>query len=430
MLEHRPDKAESVLRILHIIGSVDPRGGGTTDHVFSSSRVWSEHKHECHVLCLDPPDAECVRRSPLTTFALGPRGRLSDLARRLPLLRYGYAPRLGRWLEENVHRYDAVILNGLWNYTTYGSWQALRTQRVPFYLFPHGMLDPWLKEAHPVNHFLRSVFWLLFERKVVRDCSEIFFACEEERQLAHQYFLRGSRRGRVGGFGTREPAGDRAVQRSTFLSRFPQMRGRKIILFLSRIHPKKGLDLLIHAFSRHARTFREFDLLIAGPDSVGLKPQLVRLCADLRVDDRVHWTGMLSGDEKWGAFHSASFFVLPSHQENFGIAVVEAMAVAVPVLITRKVNIWREVEACRAGRAVGDNVNGIAEGLEYMCGLPPSRLAAMAQNARNCFTEQFDLEKNALELLELMRPTMQIERNLKAAEVHSSRRPRGNSNNN
>jgi glycosyltransferase involved in cell wall biosynthesis len=415
-------EAERGFRILHVIGSVDPRGGGTTDHVFSSSQVWSEHKHECHILCLDPPDAECVRRSPLTTFALGDRGRLSDIARRLPLLRYGYTPRLVRWLEQNVHRYDAVILNGLWNYTSYGSWQALRTRRVPYYIFPHGMLDPWLKEAHPVNHFLRSVFWRLFEWKVVRDCGEIFFACEEESRLAHQHFLRGSRRGRVGGFGTRELAGDRAAQRSAFLSKFPQLRGRKIILFLSRIHPKKGLDLLIRAFARHARTFQEFDLVIAGPDGVGLKTHLMRLCADLKVEPRVHWTGMLTGDDKWGAFRSASFFVLPSHQENFGIAVVEAMALAVPVLITRKVNIWREVESCGAGRAVADDVKGIAEGLEYMCAVPPPRLAAMAQNARNCFIERFDLEKNALEILELMRSPRQIERDPEAAEVRSSRR--------
>jgi glycosyltransferase involved in cell wall biosynthesis len=322
----------------------------------------------------------------------------------LPLLRYGYTPRLVRWLQANVHCYDAVILNGLWNYTSYGSWQALRAQRVPYYIFPHGMLDPWLKEEHPVNHFVRNVFWRLFEWKVVRDCREIFFACEEERRLAHQHFLNDSRRGKVGGFGTRELAGDKAAQESAFLLRFPQLRNRKIILFLSRIHPKKGLDLLIRAFARHEKRFDEFDLVVAGPDNVGLRPRLERLCARLKIQHRVHWTGMLMGDDKWGALRSASFFVLPSHQENFGIAVVEAMAIGVPVLISKKVNIWREVESCGCGHAVADDINAVAEGLEYMCALPQLELAAMAQNARDCFQKRFDLEKNALDLLELMRP--------------------------
>jgi glycosyltransferase involved in cell wall biosynthesis len=402
--EHSDQENGRRLRILQVIGSVDLRNGGTTEHVFSTSQVWCEYGHVVHVLCLDPPDAECVRRSPLTTFALGHRGQLAEMARQLPLLRYGYTPRLVRWLQENVHNYDVVILNGLWNYTSYGSWRALRAQRVPYYIFPHGMLDPWLKEGHPVNHFIRNVFWRLFERKVVRDCKEIFFACAEERRLAHQQFLHDSRRGRVGGFGTRELEDSRATQLSDFLLKFPQLRSRKIILFLGRIHPKKGLDLLISAFAQLEKRFDEFDLVVAGPDSAGIRPRLERLCTRLKIQHRVHWTGMLAGNSKWGAFRSASFFVLPSHQENFGIAVVEAMAIGVPVLISKKVNIWREVESCGSGRAVSDNIKAVGEGLEYMCSLSSEELAAMAENARNCFQKQFDLEKNALDLIELMRP--------------------------
>jgi glycosyltransferase involved in cell wall biosynthesis len=401
--EHFAQKTERRLRILQIIGSVDPRNGGTTEHVFSTSQVWREHGHECHVLCLDSPDAECVRRSPLTIFALGHRGYLAETARRLPLLRYGYTPRLVRWLHENVHSYDALILNGLWNYTSYGTWRALRGQRVPYYIFPHGMLDPWLKEGHPVNYFVRNMFWRLFEWQVVRDCRYIFFACEEEKRLAHEHFLHNSQHGRVGGFGTRELAADKEAQQSAFLLRFPQLRNRKIILFLSRIHPKKGLDLLIRAFARHEKKFDEFDLVIAGPDSVGLKPRLERLCAQLKIQHRVHWTGMLGGDDKLGALCSASFLALPSHQENFGIAVVEAMAIGLPVLISRKVNIWREVDAFGCGWAVPDDINAVAEGLEYMCALPQTELAAMAQNARSCFKKRFDLKKNAGDLIELMR---------------------------
>jgi glycosyltransferase involved in cell wall biosynthesis len=391
------------VKVLNVIGSVDPRGGGTTDHVFSSSQVWSRRGHECHILCLDPPDAACVARAPVVTFALGSQGRLYNFARRIfPFLRYGYTPNLVRWLKKNARSYDAVILNGLWNYTSYGSWLALRKSHVPYYVCPHGMLDPWLKEAYPTNHFLRTVFWNLFEWKVLRDARGIFFACEQEKQLAGQSFLRGTYHGYVVGYGTQDVSGDQDAQKSAFLSKFPRVRGRKLILFLSRIHPKKGLDLLIRAFARHAEKLFEFDLLIAGPDDIGLKAQLTKIAVKTGIGGRIHWTGMLTGDEKWGAFRLAEFFVLPSHQENFGIAVVEAMALAVPVLITKKVNIWREVQSCGAGRVVIDEIDEIADGLQYMCSLPQSEREIMAAKARDCFLERFNLDKNATELLNLM----------------------------
>lgn len=391
------------MRILNVIGSVDPRNGGTTDHVFSSSEVWSRHGHECHVLCLDPPDSACVVRSPLVTFALGEKGRYLESARRLfPFLRYGYTPRLGNWLRRNAKNYDAIILNGLWNYTSFGSWIALRMSDVPYYLCPHGMLDPWLKEAHPVKHSLRTIFWNLFEKRVFRDARDILFASEEEKQLANRSFLQGSSRGHVLGYGTRDVPDEAEIQKATFQTKYDRMRGRKLILFLSRIHPKKGLDLLIRAFARHAGEFAEFDLVIAGPDDVGTKSRLVKISAELGVDTRIHWTGMLTGDAKWGAFRSATFFVLPSHQENFGIAVVEALACSVPVLVTKKVNIWQEVESSGAGHAVSDTVEGIADGLHHMCSLSRPQRDLMAANARFCFSGRFDLEKNAMELIDLM----------------------------
>jgi glycosyltransferase involved in cell wall biosynthesis len=111
---------------------------------------------------------------------------------------------------------------------------------------------------------------------------------------------------------------------------------------------------------------------------------------------------MLTGNEKWGAFSSATFFVLPSHQENFGIAVAEAMALGLPVLITKKVNIWREVEASGAGHVVGDDLADITEGLQLMLSRSQAEIRIMGDKARLCFMERFNLEKNARELLSLM----------------------------
>jgi glycosyltransferase involved in cell wall biosynthesis len=391
------------VKILHVIGSVDPRGGGTTNHVFSSAEVWSKHGHECHILCLDSPNSSCVLRSPQVIFAIGPQRPHHELARRLlPFLRYGYTPKLVKWLNKYAQNYDAIILNGLWNYTSYGSWLALRKLDVPYFVCPHGMLDPWLQKAHPTSHFLKVIFWRLFEWKVVRDARGIFYACEEERQLAQAFVSDCKCQEFVAGYGTQDILGDGNAQKAAFFSKFPELRERKLIVFLSRIHPKKGLDLLIKAFARQSNNFSDFDLLIAGPDQVGLTPQLMKISVQLGIEKRIHWVGMLTGDEKWGALRSAEFFVLPSHQENFGIAVVEAMALGVPVLITKQVNIWQEVELSGSGYVVMDNVDDISCGLNRFCSLVPDQLRVLGQNARLCFEMRFNLEKNALEVVNLM----------------------------
>jgi glycosyltransferase involved in cell wall biosynthesis len=391
------------VRILQVIGSVDPRGGGTTNHVFSSAEVWSRHGHECHILCLDSPNDACVLHSPQITFAIGPERAPDELVRRLlPFLRYGYTPKLGNWLNKYAENYDAIILNGLWNFTSYGSWLALRKLNVPYFVCPHGMLDPWLQKAHPTNHFLKAMFWRLFEWKVVCGARGIFYACEEERQLAQAFVSDCECEEFVAGYGTQDILGDASAQKAAFFSKFPELRERKLIVFLSRIHPKKGLDLLIKAFARQPNNFSDFDLVIAGPDQVGLTPQLMKIAVQLGIEKRIHWVGMLTGNEKWGALRSATFFVLPSHQENFGIAVVEAMALGVPVLITKQVNIWQEVELSGSGHVVIDDVDDINRGLNHLCSLAQDQLRVIGRNARLCYETRFNLEKNALELVNLM----------------------------
>ena len=175
-----------------------------------------------------------------------------------------------------------------------------------------------------------------------------------------------------------------------------------MMLFLSRIDKKKGIDLLLTAFAGHADTFPDLDLVIAGPDLAGLQAGLKDLSSKLGIAARVHWPGILSGAAKWGAFRAAEFFVLPSHQENFGVVVAEAMALSRPVLITNKVNIWREVELDGAGIVVDDNAEAIAAGLQEMCCLSPSQRDEIGRKGRLGFLNRYNLEDNATQLLSLL----------------------------
>jgi glycosyltransferase involved in cell wall biosynthesis len=388
------------VKVLHVISSVDPRGGGPIEGVFSSSAVWSKHGHERYILSLDTPNADWVAKAPVKTFAVGIESGLYAFLRRVvPWFRYGYSPHLTRWLKIHARSYDAIIVNGLWNYASYGSWRALHKLDTPYFVFTHGMLDPWFNKTYPIKSFFKAIFWKLFEHKVLRDARCVLFTSEEERELAPRGFKPYNAKGLVVGYGTRDPDGDPEAQRAAFLAQVPDIDGRKFMLYLSRIHPKKGVDILIHAFARQAAPFAELDLVIAGPDQIGWKSDLQKIARKLGVGERIHWPGMLLGDSKWGAFRSAEFFVLPSHQENFGIVVAEAMALSKPVLITNKVNIWREVEADGAGLVVNDDVEAIADGLQKMSTLCESQLEAIGQKARKCFLARYNLERNAIDLL-------------------------------
>jgi glycosyltransferase involved in cell wall biosynthesis len=141
---------------------------------------------------------------------------------------------------------------------------------------------------------------------------------------------------------------------------------------------------------------------MAGPDGVGLQPELAALAQRLGISERVTWTGMLEGAAKWGALRAADVFVLPSHQENFGIAVAEALAMGLPTLLSTQVNIWREVVAAGAGLAEPDTLAGTVALLSRWLALPAVTRTHMRQAATPCFERHFHVQAAAQRLLALV----------------------------
>ena len=164
------------LRLLHLIASVDPRGGGpieglTRQEAATRMRVVRE------VVTLDAPDAPFVEAFPIKVHALGD-GR----HRPAPMGKIGYTPRLVPWLKAHARDYDAVIVNGLWNYAAVGGARALPGSPTPYFVFPHGMLDPWFREAKPFKHWVKQASWLPFEGRLLAGAQAVFFTSEEERR--------------------------------------------------------------------------------------------------------------------------------------------------------------------------------------------------------------------------------------------------------
>jgi glycosyltransferase involved in cell wall biosynthesis len=366
-------------RLLHVVRSFAPAAGGTSEGI----RQLAESCGGVEVVCLDEPSAPFVQGQNFPVHALGPaQGH------------YGSTPRLAAWLEQNLDRFDGVVIHGLWQYHSYGSYRVIRS-RVPYVVFPHGMLDPYFKRAFPLKHVKKQVYWWLREYRVLRDARAVCFTSPIERDSAVKTMWPRHWRPVVVSFGTSLPVGDPVEQRAAFLARYPQLEGRRFFLFLARLHRKKGCDLLIQAFARVASDHPELNLVMAGPDEGGLRPQLEAQAKGLGIADRVHWTGMLEGDSKWGALRSAEAFVLPSHQENFGVAVVEALACGLPVLISDKVNIWPDIVEDGAGIVHSDTAAGTYQSLRTWLALPVEERQRMASNGVACFHARYEMTRTA-----------------------------------
>ena len=368
------------MKILQLVHTLDPSVGGVAAAVLALSRGLARRGDKIDIVVLDDPSAAWTSNVGLSVHALGSG-----------LTSYRYSRALLPWLREHGGEYDRVIVNGIWQYLSFAAWRRYAGSSIPYYVFPHGMLDPWFKETFPIKHLKKWLYWPWAEYRVLRDAAAVIFTSEEERLQARRSFWLYSAREKVSPLGVEaSPISPNA--KSEFLARYPQLQHTRNFLFLGRLHSKKGCDILLDAFAR-IQSNDPISLIMAGPDQIGWESDLRRQAARLNLTNRVVFTGMLQGAIKQGAFASADAFVLPSHQENFGISVVEALAAGVPVLISNRVNIWREIDGDRAGYVESDDLDGTTRLLQRWIDTAPTERQTMRQNARNCFEQRFEIDR-------------------------------------
>ena len=333
------------------------------------------------VVSLDDPKAEFVKNYSLRLHALGPG-----------LTQWAFSSNLVNWLGANATRYDAIVVDGIWQHHGLAARAAALRAGVPYFVFPHGMLDPWFKTAYPLKHLKKWLVWPWADYRVLRDARAVLFTCEEERRLAKKSFWLYKANAIVVPFGTARPPAETPEMHAQFYAEQPQLSGKRILLFLGRIHEKKGCDLLVEAFCKVAKQEPLLHLVMAGPGNGALVESLKARIETYQLSDRVHWTGMLQGATKWGAFYASEAFVLPSHQENFGVAVAEALACGRPVLISNKVNIWREIAEGRAGFVSQDTDQGTEDLLKEWLKTTPTQKRALQLAALQTFERKFSVD--------------------------------------
>lgn len=383
------------MNILHLIFSVDPEGGGPIEYARVMCEAHESRGHKCAFATLDEADSKHVACFPFEVHTI--RSRLGHI---------------GKWQEfsqlvsDLASEFDVAVIHGLWNIATVAGFRGLHASRVPWVIFPHGMLDPYFAELNRGKNLRKQVFWTMFQGRMLSNAKAVLFTCEEEQRLAENAFV-GHQvyNAQVVAFCASDqhlPEELVADGRVEFLKKVPKLSQRPYFLFLSRIHPKKACDILIEAYAAVSNRPGTPDLVFAGPDQTGWSTDLQAMAKRLRIDDRIHWAGMIGGATKSAAFAGAEAFVLPSHQENFGLVVAEALSTGTPVLISDKVNIWREIEASGAGLVAPDTVSGTIEMLEKFLMLSKEDREVMRHKSRACYEQHFSTEKAATDLAKVL----------------------------
>ena len=367
------------MRLLHVISSLDPRLGGTVEAVRAFSAEQARQGHGVTVVTLDAPDQAYFARFSVPVTALGPSRGI-----------FAYNRKLTAWMRAHRDEFDAVVLHGIWEFSVLGAWRGLRDGRTPWFLYPHGMLDPYFEQFR-LKHMKKVLYWRLWLGRIFREAAAVLYTAEDEQRLGERAFSPYAAHGMVTPLGTAAPEETGPDAGAAFFEKFPALRGCRVALFLGRNHPKKGLDLAIGALAELAPEFADVRLAIAAPAAEDEEKRLRGLAEQLGVSDRLVWTGFLSGAVRSGALAAAGLFVLPSHGDNFALAAVESMARGLPIAISNKVNIWREVARYGAGLVEEDTVAGTARAMRKWLEMSPAEWQQMSRNARRCFAECFEI---------------------------------------
>lgn len=343
------------MRIIQVVPSISQEASGPSYTVVRLCQSLIDMGEDVRLAALDWAPMPIVP-SYLKTFPLGFSPR-----------RLGSSPRMRRWLEQEATsgRVDVLHSNSLWMMPNVYPGRACRRNRdCRLVVSPHGTLSEW---ALGTNRLQKGTFWRLLQEPTLRMATCFHATAESEYDDIRRL-----------GFTQPVCVLPNGVDVPS-LSVTPTV-ARRQLLFLGRIHPKKGVDLLLRAWAAVESRFRDWDLHIVGPDNRGYLAEMEALATKLRLE-RVVFRGTLYGDEKLAAYRAARLFVLPTHSENFGMTVAEALAAGTPAIVTIGAP-WGGLEREGAGWWIEIGVDPLVASLEQALATPPARLAEMGMAGR------------------------------------------------
>ena len=380
------------MRVLHVIPSVATNSGGPVQAVFAMCRSLKNQGIDVVLATTDagvsdPPACETVvsYKDIPTIFFRSQLGRS-----------FKFSKPMSNWLNTNVRQFDLVHIHAVFNHACVAAARACLASAVPYVIRPLGTLEPWsLKQ----KRFRKRLFWRLRGEEMLRGAVAVHYTTSAEQRSVEEQF--GLRNGIVIPLGIESAESEKLSHNGDVSSVVAELNGDPYVLVLSRLHPKKGLDVFIDAFLNATADaeLSKWRLLIAGDG----KADYVRLLRNnVKRSDTQHqilFSGWLTGEAKWKALAKASLLALPSYQENFGLCVLEALTCGVPVLISRQVNLAEDIQRAEAGWVTDVGIDVLAGALRSALGNDEERqrrgIAGMI------LSKQFTAEKMGAELIRL-----------------------------
>ena len=299
-----------------------------------------------------------------------------------------------QWLFKNVKNYDLVQTNAIFSVPNLPAYLACRWNNIPYVVIPRGMLEPW---ALSYKAGKKKIYYNLFEKPALQKASALQMLASTEAQQIQPLNLKSPLVISPNGIHRQDFETLPASQK--FYEQFPETRGKKLILFLGRIDPKKGIDLLAKAFGKIRPKFPNAHLVVAGPDNIGFLPTAKKYFSDNCCLDSVTFTGMLTGESKYSALAAADCYIAPSYSEGFSMSVLEGMAAGLPCIITTGCN-FPEAAQANAAHVVEIDANAITDALSA-CLADPAAAAAMGKQARQYIFQHYTWDQIAKNLHEV-----------------------------
>lgn len=387
------------MKVLHVIPSISERSGGPGQAILPMCRALGERGVDVLLATTDHeifPGSE-FRGSSLQPTDAGPNpGSLaqneslesqtgnSKLETRIcyqdvPTIffpvqlgeSFKYSRPFAAWLDVNVKNFDVVHIHAVFNHACIAAARACRRKNVPYIVRPLGTLDPWSLNQKSLR---KKVFWHAGIKKMLTSASAIQYTTKGEQEAVEESL--GLNHGVVVPLGVEMRSVEEPATAKHLSEQFPTLRNHPYVLVLSRLHPKKALEVLLEAFLslvKHAE-FQDWRLVLAGEGPRDYVARLKRMAAEQLVGDFVVFPGWLNGEKKEAALRDASLLALPSNHENFGLCVMESLACGVPVLISPHVNLAADVQAAGAGWVAAVDKDVLERALAAALGSEQERL--------------------------------------------------------
>ena len=386
------------MKILHVIPAIALSYGGPSQAVLEMGRALLKEGVEIEIVTTSANSNQDLN------VPYGKKIEYEGIPTRFfprTLNEYKFSWPFTQWLKTNIKNYNLLHIHSIFCFPTACAAHYARKYQIPYIIRPAGMLDDWSMKQ---KGWRKKIYFQIVEKKSLENAIAIHYTSEAEKNAAEKlpFFTRGI----VIPLSVAIDIRFQTLEQGTFRKKYSEYAGKKIVTFLSRLDPKKGLKLLLEALSRLGRRRNDFVLLIAGKGKRDYEHQVRKWTRELHLESQTFFLGFLDSERKYELLRDTDLFVLPSHQENFGLAVVEAMQMGVPVVVSDQIDLSQEIESRGAGRVVPLDSHRLALAIEALLEDEEER-TRLGENGRRLALEKFSREQMVHGLIGLYRSILE-----------------------